>query len=233
MLLDHTIPPGQRINIDSVARELNVSQTPVREALARLESDDLVIKQPLRGYSATELLTVDETDDLFRFRALIEPWMAGRAAEERSAEDLDELIAEIERGRQSLELDLDATYGELSRHDERFHFLIARIARSDFVRDAYTRAHCQLHVYRLTQAAIARRRASREMDSVEDEDGIFDAKGRGVVTIMEHSLIADAIRAGQTHAAAAHMLDHIESARTRLPLDHASLAGPSARVTPT
>lgn len=224
MLLDHTIPPGQRINIDSVARELNVSQTPVREALARLESDALVIKQPLRGYSATELLTIDETDDLFRFRALIEPWMAGRAAEERSAEDADELVAELERGRESLELDLEATYGELSRHDERFHFLIARIARSEFVQDAYTRAHCQLHVYRLTQAAIARRRASQDPDSVEDEAGIFDAKARGIITIMEHGLIADAIVASQKHAAAAHMLDHIESARNRLPLDHVSSA---------
>src|SRR4051812_43251817 len=67
MLLDHTIPPGQRINIDSIARELDVSQTPVREALARLEADDLVVKQPLRGYSATELLTSDQIDDLFQF----------------------------------------------------------------------------------------------------------------------------------------------------------------------
>lgn len=216
MLLDHRIPPGQRINIDSVARELDVSQTPVREALARLESDDLVVKQPLRGYSATELLTTDEIDDLFRFRALIEPWMAGRAAEESTTEDAEELADEMERGRQSLDLDLDQTYGGLSRHDERFHLLIARIARSDFVREAYTRAHCQLHVYRVTLVGLTRVRSSSDVD-----DTAFEAPAneldRGLVTLREHTLIAEAIMAGQKNAAAAHMLDHIDSARTRIP----------------
>jgi DNA-binding GntR family transcriptional regulator len=217
MLLDHTIPPGQRINIDSIARELDVSQTPVREALARLEADDLVVKQPLRGYSATELLTADQIDDLFQFRALIEPWMAGRAAEERSAADSEELVAEIERGRQSLELDLAHTYGELSRHDERFHFLVARIARSDFAHDAYAHAHCQLHVYRVTQAALARLRESGDAEVVDSSFGPANVKDRGILTMREHAAIADAIVAGQKNAAAAHMLDHVESSRKRIP----------------
>lgn len=73
MLLTHEIAPGERINIDALARDLDVSQTPVREALARLESDDLVIKEPLRGYQATDLLTVSQIQDLFQFRGLIEP----------------------------------------------------------------------------------------------------------------------------------------------------------------
>jgi DNA-binding GntR family transcriptional regulator len=215
MLLDHTIPPGQRINIDSVARELDVSQTPVREALARLEADDLVVKQPLRGYSATELLNTEQLDDLFRFRALVEPWLAARAATERSAEDAEELLAEIQRGKQSLEMDLAQTYGELSRHDERFHFLIARMARSEFVSDAYAHAHCQLHVYRVTQASLAWLRESDEID--EAQYGTANVKERGIVTLREHGLIADAIVAGQQNGAAAHMLDHVESSRKRIP----------------
>jgi DNA-binding GntR family transcriptional regulator len=217
MLLDHTIPPGQRINIDSVARELDVSQTPVREALARLEADDLVVKQPLRGYSATELLTPDQIDDLFEFRALIEPFLAGRAAEKRSADDVEELVAEIERGRRSLDLDLADNYGELSRHDERFHFLIARTARSEFMHDAYAHAHCQLHVYRVTQAAFARLRASGDQELADSSFGPLNVKERGVITLREHGLIADAIVAGQKNAAAAQMLDHVESSRKRIP----------------
>jgi len=80
MLLTHEIAPGERINIDALARELDVSQTPVREALARLESDDLVIKEPLRGYQATALLSASELKDLFQFRGIIEPWAAMTAA---------------------------------------------------------------------------------------------------------------------------------------------------------
>ena len=57
-ILDHGIAPGEHVGIDELARELAVSQTPIREALARLESDGLVIKIPLRGYEATDLLSV-------------------------------------------------------------------------------------------------------------------------------------------------------------------------------
>ena len=36
MIFDHEIAPGSRVNIDALAVQLDVSQTPVREALARL-----------------------------------------------------------------------------------------------------------------------------------------------------------------------------------------------------
>ena len=53
LLMDSIIAPDARITIDTLARQLGVSPTPVREALARLESDGLVVKQGLRGYFAT------------------------------------------------------------------------------------------------------------------------------------------------------------------------------------
>src|SRR3954447_4797766 len=71
LVMDHVIAPGARVYIDGLARQLGVSQTPIREALARLESDGLVTKEPLRGYSATPLLTRSEVDDLFQFRLLV------------------------------------------------------------------------------------------------------------------------------------------------------------------
>ena len=42
-------------------------------------------------------------------------------------------------------------------------------------------------------------------------------KERGLITISEHTRVAEAIMAGQKNAAAAHMLDHVESARKRIP----------------
>ena len=66
MIFEHEIAPGSRVNIDALAVELEVSQTPVREALARLESDGLIAKEPLKGYTATNLLSVEEFNDLFQ-----------------------------------------------------------------------------------------------------------------------------------------------------------------------
>jgi DNA-binding GntR family transcriptional regulator len=51
-LLDQRIAPGSRINLDALARELHVSHTPVRHALARLDSEGLVRREPFRGYRA-------------------------------------------------------------------------------------------------------------------------------------------------------------------------------------
>jgi DNA-binding GntR family transcriptional regulator len=80
MIFDHEIAPDSRVNIDALAVQLDVSQTPVREALARLESDGLIAKEPLKGYKATALLSLKEFNDLFQFRLLIEPWAAEQAA---------------------------------------------------------------------------------------------------------------------------------------------------------
>src|SRR5438046_10671229 len=70
LVMDHVIAPGARVSIDGLARELGVSQTPIREALARLEPDGLVTKAPLRGDSASPLLTSAEVSDPLRVRPL-------------------------------------------------------------------------------------------------------------------------------------------------------------------
>lgn len=79
-MLALAIPPGGRINIDAVARHMSVSPTPVREALARLEAEELVIKRPMSGYLAAPLMSKDALTDLLDLRLHVEPWLAGLAA---------------------------------------------------------------------------------------------------------------------------------------------------------
>src|SRR5437764_3358648 len=81
LIMDQRIEPGAKINMDSLARELQVSPTPVREALARLESDGLVTKRPLAGYTAASLLDAAGVDELFELRLLLEPAAARWAAQ--------------------------------------------------------------------------------------------------------------------------------------------------------
>src|SRR5262245_61724474 len=93
LIMDGVVEPGTRLNIDALTRELGISQTPIRESLARLESDGLVLKEPLRGYRVASRLSRAEFDDLFEYRLLIEPWAAGRAAERAGTDDLARLKA--------------------------------------------------------------------------------------------------------------------------------------------
>src|SRR5689334_21207486 len=128
LVMDHVIAPGARVSIDGLARQLGVSQTPIREALARLESDGLVTKEPLRGYSATPLLTRSEVDDLFQFRLLVEPWAAARAAEVASRDDHARIAAEIAAMPEPPSSDAYEAYKSLAAHDSRFHGLLAELA---------------------------------------------------------------------------------------------------------
>src|SRR3954454_14271282 len=75
------IPPDTRISIDSLARELGVSQTPIREALSMLEAIGLVTKRHFVGYCSAPQLNRKQLDELYEVRLLIEPYAARCAAQ--------------------------------------------------------------------------------------------------------------------------------------------------------
>ncbi|MEV4953163.1 GntR family transcriptional regulator [Paenarthrobacter nitroguajacolicus] len=96
LMLD--IKPGDLLNDDQLARDLEIGRTPVREALKRLELDRLVITYPRRGTFATR---VEVTDLAFisEIRAQLEPLAAARAARVASAatkEHLREVMRAVE-----------------------------------------------------------------------------------------------------------------------------------------
>jgi DNA-binding GntR family transcriptional regulator len=193
LVMDHVIAPGARVSIDGLARQLGVSQTPIREALARLESDGLVTKEPLRGYSATPLLTRSEVDDLFQFRLLIEPWAAARAAENATRDDHARIAAEIASCPEAPPSDAYEAYKALAAHDHRFHTLLAVLAGNRQLRVALERTHCHLHIFRL-----------------------YSAGGGGSQTLAEHQRIAAAVTRGSASSAEQAMREHLECARDRL-----------------
>src|SRR5690606_5933905 len=75
------IPPASRISIDQLARQLGVSQTPIREALSRLEATGLVTKRHFVGYCCAQQLDRRQLDELYELRLLLEPYAARCAAQ--------------------------------------------------------------------------------------------------------------------------------------------------------
>ncbi len=97
-LVNHEIPPGEPIRQDAIAAEFGMSKIPVREALTRLEANGLVVSTPHKGYLAVPL-TLDEAEELFALRRLIEPATTALAATVANADQR----AEVRRRLESLE----------------------------------------------------------------------------------------------------------------------------------
>lgn len=188
------IPPGARIPIDGLARELNVSQTPVREALTRLEREGLVRKAHLIGYSASPQLTRKEFDDLYKFRLMLEPESARQACLKLTPESMERIesaAADMERGEQPV--DRNSRYSRFARADAHFHDEILKAADNSFVRQALNDRHIHLHIFRL----MFHSRVTQE-------------------ALEEHERLLAAFRSRDADGAYAAMHDHIERSRDRL-----------------
>ncbi|MGH3645300.1 MAG: GntR family transcriptional regulator [Mycobacterium sp.] len=194
MLMDGRYGPNEAVSIDGIARELDVSATPVREALARLEVTGLVIRVALRGYRVAPLLSTAELAELIDARLAIEPVNASRACERATPaliEALDRSIAELRTAPRGPEF---AEYREYWQADMRFHELIAQGAGNRFLLMAYNCLGGSVQRFRLFTGL-----------------GVTDAE----YAIDEHSAILAAFRAQSPEKARQAMVDHLRGVKDR------------------
>lgn len=216
MIFAHEIVPGDRVNIDALAVQLGVSQTPIREALARLESEDLIAKEPLKGYRATNLLSVKEFADLFSFRLLIEPFAAEQAAILIDADGIRKINEEIGSAKEALAFENESLMEAITEHDARFHTLIATYSGNKSLKSAFMKTNCHLHLFRLyvaTQRHLIE--PGEKTIFVQDLFSQYYQSNRGQLAIKQHAAIAKAITSHNPEKAKAEMYGHIESSLKR------------------
>ena len=86
-IVSGTLAPDSRLYEQRIAGELGVSRTPVREALAMLDAEDLVVSGQNRG-TIVRRVTVDEVRETYDVRAVVESHAARLAAELISSDQL-------------------------------------------------------------------------------------------------------------------------------------------------
>jgi DNA-binding GntR family transcriptional regulator len=142
------IQPGAKITVDSLARELGVSQTPIREALSRLEAEGLVLKAHLVGYSAASQLSKEQVEHLFEARLLLEPAVAAKAAARITQAEMDILRA-LHADMVSLRDNQFPAYGQFARKDAEFHKVISTAGGNSLLVETLARLHSHVHIFRL------------------------------------------------------------------------------------
>lgn len=188
-VLDGTLAPGQRLVETELARDLEVSRTPVREAIQRLIEDSLVERSGNRGVIVVEL-TTEEIEDLYVTRATLEG-LAARLAAQRMSKHEQVTIQEIQ---DQLEAALDAKDSQrLARINFNLHSEILRIARNNTAAKFLAQIHASLRRYGTTTLSLP---------------------DRATVAVAEHRELLKALVAHDGDAAEQIARKHIEGALT-------------------
>ena len=185
-ILDGTLGPGTPLREVALAERFEVSRTPVRDALSRLEQAGLLT----RAQRGLEVQSVDPQTimQVYDARVLLEEQIAGDAALNRTMKDVLRLEALLERDRSLSERD-DAT---LIRANLEFHSAVWEASRNPVLQDLL--AQLSRHLVHAPHSTLT-------------VDGRWDE------ALAEHARLVEAISQRDEEAARAAARGHFETAR--------------------
>lgn len=192
LILNMDLKPGEFISEAILARRLNVSRTPVREALKKLEQEGLIVTEGKR--KRVFILTLKDLKGIFDLKRIIETEVVHWAIERGKEEDfirLKKAIDELERLAKVRPKDSDKIkeWFELwFRQDREFHNIIFDMADNKRAEQIVENLNSQWHRLRI---------------------GIDAIEGRIEKALEEHRKIAQAILEKDISKAKEAMLEHL------------------------
>jgi DNA-binding GntR family transcriptional regulator len=176
-IIDTILPPGQWLGEMQLARLFDVSRTPVREALLRLEAEQLAVRIPRRGLVVSGI-TPKEILDVYVVRESIEGLAAYLVAQTATPAEIAELESLRDRftdaanandivSLAAINLQFHETLASFSRNTllmefvQHIHRLVRRFGKTTFAHPG--RAESASNAHRELVAAIARHDADRAM----------------------------------------------------------------------
>ena len=183
-IISGVYPRGSRLKQADIAEQLNLSITPVREALKMLEAEGYITRDSYRGASVVPF-DAEASGEILQLRLLLEARLVQGAVEKVTAQDLVELGTLAEQFEKAFETgDRAAARGVNYRFHRRLYDIAAMPRTLHFVQILWARYPFDL---------------------------INAVGGRGDLAAQEHTEILNALTARDTSAAMLAMRKHIES----------------------
>ena len=164
-ILEGAYEPGDYLVESRLAEEMEVSRTPIREALKQLELEGLVESIPNRGMRVQGISDSD-LNDIFTIRLLLEGQAAAWAAERITGEELDRMAETVEL------MEMYTRRGDitqLARLDSQFHDVLYSAANSRILKQVLTSLHQNARRARRTSLS------KRTDESLQEHREIFEA----------------------------------------------------------
>lgn len=182
-ILDLSLAPGEAISETKLAAEFDLSRTPIREALKRLENDGLVEVIPQQGTFVSPIRREFLLDAQFA-RLALESALAREAARSRSDRDMTVLELNMADQRAAVR---SRDFDNLFRLDEELHQHIAEAARRPGLWELI--GEIKIHMDRARKLTLS--------------------ASHGPRLIAQHEAIVSAIRDRNSDAAAVAMQEHL------------------------
>ena len=152
-ICDGNFPPGQWLQEKELAEKLNVSRSPVREALKQLVDEGLAIEYPNKGVFVKEF-TVKDIEEIYEVRILLESYAIKNSVKTITTSNIRELMEILHKLTKEYENNDLASYIET---DTQLHQYIIILGGNSIVSDIYKRIYSQSQQFRIYSLTTKRR----------------------------------------------------------------------------
>jgi DNA-binding GntR family transcriptional regulator len=177
------VASGSQLRPDVIARQLDVSTTPVREAMHRLESDGLLVKVPYQGWYVREF-TEKEIRELYEFRASLERFSIRVACGRITPRDVNWMRKHQLVGKAALK---SKDMEEYRVYNRDFHQAILNIAGNSYLKSAMAQVALQSEMLSAKTISIS----GRPRKAVEEHSEL--------INLMEHHRLGEAEKSIDLH----------------------------------
>ena len=168
-ILSGKYPRGEMLSEQRLSSELGVSRTPVREAIRRLQQEDILEDSP-RGAIVVGI-SREQMMDMYEIRLQLEGLAARRAAENVTDEQLREMRETLDLQQFYCERARSDGSDQIKNLDSRFHELLYAACGSKAYYDVLFRLHKKITKFRMASV----RKRSRAEESIREHEAIYEA----------------------------------------------------------
>lgn len=175
--------PGQILNVQQVAAELDISRTPVREAMVRLKEDDFLEETQSRKFRVREI-TWKYIEDLYDLRFLLESTAISKSIDVVTEEQVNKLREYNEKMCRALAA---KDYQNMFDYDYSFHAVILALYDNQLMQNVGMRFRDHQQQIRFITTGIERRMliAGNEHESIIDGIARHDANA-AIASLSAH-----------------------------------------------